>query len=537
MADRPNILWIMADQHNAKVTGWGSHPERVHTPNLERLSDRGLRFERAFSQNPLCTPSRTSYLTGKYPQNHGYYGLPQFTTHFNTVPTNPPTIFDAFDALDYRTGAIGKIHAPDGLLDNIHYERNVLERAYGSHHNGPYEEYLHQKGVLQDRDDQLLQEGGFDGRPSRLAYEDTSEFWSVEQAKQFISEDRIASPCVEEYVRERPGYDSHSDEPFFLWLSFMRPHNPYTPPQEFWDMYPEPENIELPPSVGEDLSEKPEMHQLVRELQESGEMFPPTVEPKTYEDQLRRIVKGYLGCVSMIDDLVGRMLDYLEEEEILEDTIVIYCSDHGEFATEHGLMEKAPGVSYDAVSRVPMIWSWPAQFREGVVSEELVETIDLLPTLVSTVANEQFDDADGIDLTDHLAGDKRSVDRKYAVTETPWVNSIRTKDQRLTVYPRGYFGDDSEEYIEIYNLETDPWEMDNRGGPDADSENIRNLKQLAYEFAVTERRPYTVMPSDPGRNISEVANPQNPEGVSGDGTISPEWIREVLATNGGSLHL
>lgn len=537
MADRPNVLWIMADQHNAKVTGWDDHPETVHTPNLERLCDRGVRFDCAFAQNPLCTPSRTSFLTGQYPQNHGYYGLPQFTTHIDEAPSDPATVFDTFEALGYRTGAIGKIHAPDGLLDNVDYERNVLERAYGRHHNGPYEEYLHRKGILEDRDDQLLQEGGFDGRPSRLAYQDTSEYWSVEQAKQFIREDEIAYPGVEEYVRGRPGYKSHADEPFFLWLSFMRPHNPYTPPREFWDMYPDPEDVELPPSVDEDLSDKPELLQRVRELQESGEMFPPAVEPKTYEEQLRRVVTGYLGCVSMIDDLVGRMLDFLEAEGILKDTIVIYCSDHGEFVAEHGLMEKAPGVSYDAVSRVPMIWSWPERFREGAVSEELVESVDLPPTLVSAVADEPFDAADGIDLADHLAGDESSIPREYAVTETPWVKSVRTRDRRLTVYPRGYFGEGSEEYVELYDLEEDPWETENLGGPGADDEEIRELKRYTYEFAVTERRPYTVMPSDPGRNVSNVPNPRNPKDVPRDGTIPPAWIRTFLAKNGGSLHL
>jgi choline-sulfatase/uncharacterized sulfatase len=488
MPDRPNVLWIMADQHSAKCTSWGEFSTPVQTPNLERLADDGVRFDRAISQSPICTPSRMSFLTGQYPLNHGYYGITSFNGHLRH---DVPNLFEVADELGYRTGVFGKVHTPDGLIED-HVDRL---RSGGDH-----SEHLREKGRLEDKDGGGLQEEdraqGFDARASRLPFEDHFEHYATDRAKEFIDED--------------------DDEPFCTWLSFSRPHQVYTPAQEFWDQYPDEEELTLPPTVDEDKSDKPPHHSTWDlDDENSNAVF----EPSTHEGLLRRKLRGYLGCVSEVDALVGQMLDFLEERGLREDTIVIYCADHGDFATEHGFMEKAPGVSYDAITRVPFIWSWPGEFEEGAVVEDLVETVDLFPTICTLIDEETPDTVDGHDITDYLTGEWTEPLREYAVTENPWARCVRTEDQKLTIYPQDFFGEGSEEFLEFYDLESDPWEAENLAvtEPEAYAEEIDRHRRLLYDFLATRNRPFNVQPYPDGTNVE-----------AEDGTVPTATVRELL---------
>jgi arylsulfatase len=501
--DRPNVLWIMSDQHSAKCTSWGDFPTEVHTPSLERLAADGVRFDRAQCQNPICTPSRTSYLTGQYPSNHGIYGL---TSHGGTVEA--PTLFDALNDRGYRTGAFGKIHTPEGLIEDA---VDTLYDAHGHNSPGQFAEYLRGRGRLADRDDDLLHEWdgpgqGFDGRPSRLPYEDQIESVTTDRAIEFI-DDAVAD-----------------DQPFCSWVTLTRPHEVYAPAQEFWDQY---DDVELPPSAFEDLSDKPPHQAEFRgpaDLEE--EPWWVAFEPGTQEAFLRRKLRGYLGCVSMVDDCVGRLLDALESAGVREDTIVIYCADHGDFAAEHGFPEKAPGISYDAITRIPYVWSWPGEFREGAVEDALVETVDMVPTLLSLIDDVAVPSADGADLTGFLTGEDTAPVREYAVTENAWTKTIHTETEKLTVYPPGFFGEGSDEYLEFYDLAADPWEMENLAEADdrPDDAIDRHLAHLR-EFLQTQRRAQS-------SNTVERAT-----GPLADGTIPPERIRTYLANDGHRNYL
>jgi arylsulfatase A-like enzyme len=497
--DRPNVLWIMADQHNAKCTSWGDFPTDVHTPSLDRLAGEGVRFDRAYCQNPICTPSRTSYLTGQYPSNHGFYGL---TGDGGTV--DAPTLFTALSDRGYRTGAFDKIHTPEGLIEP---DLDELYDAGGSNAPDRFEEYLRGKGRLTDRDDrQYHDQPGMqqlDGRPSRLPYEDQVESVSTDRAIEFV-DDAVAA-----------------DDPFCAWVTFHRPHQVYAPAQEFWDRYEG--EIELPPSAFEDLDDKPPtQHNRGPDEEAPHALF----EPRNQEAFLRRKLQGYLGSVSMIDACVGRLLDALEEAGVREDTIVVYCADHGDFAAEHGFPEKAPGISYDAITRVPFVWSWPGQFREGVAVDDLVETVDLFPTLLSLVDGTAVPSADGQDLSGLLTGEDTEPLREYAITENLWTRTVHTGDQSLTVYPDGYFGAESEEYLEFYDLADDPWETTNLAASDDPPGNAidRHLRHLRHFFA-TQRRAVA-------SNAIE-----NPDGDLTDGTIPPGNVAAYLDANDGDQYL
>jgi arylsulfatase A-like enzyme len=505
-SEQPNVLWIMSDQHNAKCTSWGDFSTEVSTPGLERLAGAGVRFDRAQCQNPICTPSRTSYLTGQYPSNHGVYGL---TGTGATVEA--PTLFDALSDRGYQTGAFGKIHTADDHIEGV-LDESFSVYDYGSDlQRDQYSPYLRERGLLEDRDDLHHPEHdgggqGLDGRASDIPYEHQPESVAVDRAEAFI-EDAVAG-----------------GDPFCAWVTFPRPHQVYTPAQEFWDLY---DDVDLPPTAFEDMSDKPP-HQTPHQ-RHSGPDDPAgsaVFEPRTQEAFLERKLRGYLGCVSMVDACVDRLLDALERAGVREDTIVIYCADHGDFAAEHGFGEKAPGISYGAITRVPFVWSWPDRFAEGAVVEELVESVDMMPTLLSVIDGVEVPAADGEDLTGLLTGEDRSAVREYAITENAWARTVRTKDQSLTVDPPGVHGQDSEEDMVCYDLTEDHWEATNLAESAAPpSEAIDEHLAHLREFLMTQRRATS------DNSVSRVT------GSLADGTIPPREIAAHLAANGGDNYL
>jgi len=429
---RPNIVIIKSDQHNARCLGVNGHSQ-VKTPNLDELAKSGVNFTRAFAQSPICSPSRMSYLTGQYVHNHGVYwncgvASKRFTGEL-------PSMFSVFKENGYRTGIVGHAHIRSEWLKphcdmfrDMHGEKN------------PYDAYLAEKGLLHLRDDT-----SYKGHPqthdacaSELSFEDSYEGYCYKSFCDFLDECRTG-------------------EPFLFQIDTLHPHENYIPVKKFWEMY-EGIELELPPSADEDLSDKPPHQQwLIHEYRTDPDCW--MFEPKTYEAGRLRKLQGYYGCVSQVDYMVGLVMQKLREIGEAENTIIVYCSDHGEFALEHGFLEKAPGISYDAVTRVPFIWNWPAgKFTCGII-EELVESVDLFPTLCTLTGVLPPDSIDGQDISDMLLGRVRPV-REFVVTELHLSRVIRTKEWKLCHRPRGMFKE-KEDAGELYHLTDDPWEMTN----------------------------------------------------------------------------
>ena len=299
MSKKPNILFIISDQHNAKVLGHKGHPN-VKTPNLDRLAAEGVSFDNAITQNPICTPSRVSYLSGQYCHNHGYYGLS------GPNPGGLPTVLGHFQRAGYRTGAIGKIHCPAYWVeDDCDHFRETGGGSIGG--NPEYGAYLSEKGVLQDADYGRFQEQppgaqSWDGRVSRMTYEDTPEAWIARETIGFMTQ------TVSE------------GKPFFVQASLPRPHQIYAPSEPFWSMYDESELV-LPPNAEYDMAHKsPHLRHMAESVKDgSWTLF----EPRTFEAGRLRKLHGYLGCVTQVDYAIGQMLDWLEEFGLQENTIVI----------------------------------------------------------------------------------------------------------------------------------------------------------------------------------------------------------------------
>jgi len=504
---KTNVLFILSDQHNAKVLGHKDHPD-AKTSNLDRMAEEGVRFDNAITQNPICTPSRISWLSGQYCHNHGYYGLS------GPKPNGLPTILGHFRKFGYSTGAVGKIHCPEYWVeDDCDFFHDTCGTSIGDR-SAKYAKYLAEKGLTHLEDHGAMQEFGargqqtVEGRPSKVSYEDGQEGWAVRQAMEYMAD------CTK------------NNRPFFLHVSLPKPHQCYTPAQQFWDLYDE-SKLTLPPNADyEMIGKAPNMIRTANHFRMGKwQLF----EPKTYEAGRLRKLHGYLGNVSHIDHAVGELLNWIKENGLEEDTIVIYSSDHGDYACEHGILEKAPGICSDAITRIPWIWQWSGQFKAGRRSDEIVETVDMVNTLCSLVGIEPLETSDGKDIAHLLRGESGQIHR-VGVTEFAWSKSIRKGKYRLVYYPPDMFPDEYPQgFGELYDLESDPWEMKNLYFEPDFQDVVHDLEREFMRWLVITTRPTTILPSPVSRTDQTITRYHN--AVNLDGKINPENIRKIRGNN------
>jgi len=464
-----NVLLVISDQHQAKLLGCEGHKQAI-TPHMDRLAAEGVRFRHAYTQNPICTPSRVSILSGQYCHNTGYYGLS------GPTPTWLPSFFGHFKQHGYRTAGIGKMHLPNdpkvwAIDDMTLYADSYEKHGHPMAPNTPYFKYLEDLG-LRDKEDSIglpelpgLQQ--HEGRPSNLPYEHSVEGWCAAQAMKFI--------------------DASGDTPFCMQVSLPRPHQCYTPDQQFWDMYPD--DLELPPTIDQDPSARPpHFRNTVNSYRKAEGAF----EPKGRDHVSRRVWRAYLACITQCDYALGQLVDHLEATGKLDNTIVVYGSDHGAYSTTHGVPEKAPGICSEEVCRVPFIWRLPEVAQAGHVAHELVENVDIAPTIASLAGLPAMDWTDGRDITALLRGEPSPV-RDVAVTEHPWSKSIRWKNWRMVHYQPEMF---DEPAGELYDIAGDPNESTNLFFDDAHQSTVNEGRQLLLEWLIRTTRTTTMWPPE-----------------------------------------
>ena len=336
--NQPNILWIMTDQQRADALGCVS--SWMHTPNLDRLAAQSARLSHCFVQSPVCVPSRASMMTGRYAHAHKVRRKP------GLLP-GEPHLFRLLKSAGYQTGLVGKDHvfSPDETHAFDIYgpsEKVKFSDEWGLH--------LHQ--IKED----MKNVGSWAG----ARFHDLPEEGS---STHVIGEGTISA--LEQFAQ--------SEEPFFLWSSFLDPHAPHTAPRRFESLYPL-DKMPLPDgALGEkceELEGKPRRQQMKRQAQ---------LMPDATETDVRRYLAVYGAMISFVDEWVGKILDKLDEVGLSENTVVVFTSDHGDFRGEHGMVKKDL-VLYDALMRVPLMVRYPGVV-EAQVLETMVEQIDLHPTL------------------------------------------------------------------------------------------------------------------------------------------------------------
>lgn len=480
MSERPlSVLHVVADQHPAGLLGCAGHPH-VRTPNLDALAGDGLRLANHYTTNPICTPSRVSFLSGQYCHNHGYYAIE------GPTPARLPSYLHHFKARGYRTAAFGKLHVPNN-------PRNWLESACdelsdtlhgpdGRRDTSGYRDYLRRAGMLDRDDHDHIPEHGatphhWDARPSRIALEHCVEAWITRRATDFLR-----------------GLDD--DHPFCMHLSYPHPHHCLTPDQRFWDLY---EGVGPPETLMAECGHRPPNFQ--RMVRYCREELRWAFEPRTFEAGAQRAWRATLALVTQNDHFFGKLFETLRETRRWDDTVVVFHADHGAYHGLFGIEEKAPGICSEAIARVPSVWRVPG-VEGGRSPNGFAEHVDLAPTFCSLAGLEPMDAADGVDLTPMLRGEAEAV-KDVAVTEWPWSKAIRWDRWRFVHYHRKMY--DGADVGELYDLEADPDEMHNLYD-DPDHRDVvqegrrRLLEWLTETTRLTTMWPYLPEDRDAFRN-------------------------------------
>jgi arylsulfatase A-like enzyme len=446
MTQRPNILWICTDQQRWDTIAALGNP-RIHTPNLDRLVREGVAFTHAFCQSPICTPSRASFLTGRYPSSI------RASTNGNTHWADAaPLVTKLLANSGYDCGLAGKLHLsgaqgrieprPDDGYRVFHWSHGPQDLWSEGH---AYAEWLRAQG--HDLTTLKQSEGGV---PAAL-HQTT---WCTDRAIDFLSEARST--------------------PWLMSVNIFDPHPPFDPPADYLARY-DANTLPGPRFRGSDLEAQSKLADI--DFQSRPQ------HPDTFN--ARQIQAAYYAMVELIDTNVGRLLDALDTAEQRENTLVIFMSDHGETLGDHGLTQKGCRF-YEGLVRVPLIFSQPGTLPQGIVHDALVELVDIAPTLLE-LAGVPAPPMHGRSLVPLLRGNtqqhRESVRAEYYHTLHPlgfpgfkgsYGTMLRTRRYKLVVYHGHAHG-------ELFDLERDLDEFDNLWDDPAYSPVKLELMQHSFD--------------------------------------------------------
>jgi len=344
---RPNVLLLQTDQQRWDGLG-ASGNEHIITPNLDALAASGALFENVFCNSPVCMPSRHSMLSGQYPSAIGS------TCNGIQMREDVPCIHNILAPYGYHTANIGKLH----FLNHSNRDHRQPHPRYGfdtlivSDEPGCYEDayitWVRQRDPSQVDNCRVGTPPAWTGTPIEKPRQVTDPY-AFEGPEDMTHSAFVAEEMVDFIRRNR-------DERFFAIAGFFAPHAPLNPPGRFVDMY-DPSSLPLPHmNEGENT----------RGLS---------------DDEWRTVKAHYYALISHVDDQIGRILQALDDAGIRDDTLVVFTSDHGEHLGDHGLIQKGPP-GLDSCSHVPLIVSWPGRVPAGVRYSELIELVDLAPTVL-----------------------------------------------------------------------------------------------------------------------------------------------------------
>ena len=444
-AERPNVLFLICDDLNCDMGCYG-HP-LVKTPNIDRLADRGVRFERAYCQYPLCGPSRASFMTGLYPDQTL---IRRNSIYIREHLPNVNTMSQMFRDAGYKATRIGKI-----------YHFNVPKHIGTSGHDDPYSwnNVINPEGRDVHDEDKIfsLIPGSFGGTLSWLAADGTDE----EQT------DGIAATEADEVLKQFAADETS----FFLAIGLYRPHTPFVAPKKYFDMYPR-DQIKVP-TIPEGYLQTipvPARKSITRKKQNN------------LEDSLaRQAIQAYYASITFADAQVGRILDSLEATGLDKNTIVVFTSDHGYHMGEHDHYQKT--TLFENATRVPLIIAGPGVEATGQATKSFAEMVDFYPTLAELSGLKAPEFLAGVSLVPALH-DVNATPRESAFTQYSNGYSIRTDRYRYTEW-----GEDGAAGVELYDHATDPEELRNLASSDEHLEVIQRHSDILRDRIATHRLP------------------------------------------------
>jgi arylsulfatase len=455
---RLNVLMIMTDQQRWDGLGAAGNPH-IRTPNMDRLAREGVRCSHYYVSYPFCMPSRSSYLTGRYPHAHGCWD------NGVVLPQDTVTIGHRFAEHGYHTGLIGKGHLTTHQSEGTPDAYGALDQPGFADWHGPY--YGFQEVWLTAGHNRP---SGHYGLWLREHHPESLGLFGQEAAtrpstgapmswKSALPAAHHASTWIGD--RTIDFLDRHGDRPFFLQISFPDPHMPFCPPAPYDEMYPLAD-VPMPLRRDGELDDKPPHFRQFREGQivGFGGRASPDLTAMT-DDQTREIIAHTYGMISLIDDNLGRIFARMDELGLFENTLVLLTTDHGELLGDHWLVGKGP-FHYDSLIRVPLLWRFPDGLASGRVAEGMMSNVDVAPTILDIAGLPPLPDQQGRSMLPLLTGDDETAAREQVLVEFDWrfvpglrAKTIRTRRHKLTVYQDRPYG-------ELYDLDDDPGEFVNR---------------------------------------------------------------------------
>ena len=381
--NRPNIILILTDQFRGDCVGADGNPY-IYTPFLDSMADRGVLFRRGYSPSPTCIPARACMVTGQMPTNAGF-----FTNNFAQVWDYPDTMMTQLRDGGYQTINIGKNHFKP-YRSCLGFEINRVYET-GRDENGEPSDY------------QLWLNDVTGGRVTDTALTSDNNSWVVMPWNQ-DPELHPSAWTADEAVRQLRHRDT--TRPFYMQVSFHRPHPPLDPPAELLRMY---ENIDLPKPVEGEWSKKYAIA--------SHNISP--FEGKIAERDIMLAKRAYYAQITFIDRQIGKILTYLQKSRLMQNTIIVFTADHGELLGDHNMFRKGP--AFEGSARVPFIVCGPGVKHSIAksVENEPVSLIDLLPTFLDYAGITPRASYDGVSLKPLLSGDccPENWERKYIYGE------------------------------------------------------------------------------------------------------------------------
>ncbi len=465
----PNILWICTDQQRYDTISALGNP-LIRTPAIDRLVHGGVAFTNAFCQSTVCTPSRASFLTGRYPRTTGCRQNGQ------TIPPSERLISRLLADAGYICGLAGKQHLSSCSDGKVEIRQDVFYHIFHWSHlpqpdwpeNG-YTQWLASQGKTWEE----LYSGPStnyikEGVPAK--YHQTT--WCATKAVEFIHEQK--------------------GKPWLFSFNCFDPHHPFDPPPEYMAKY-KPEDMPLPKYREGELQDKTAYQRMDHKWAHNtpGDFHVAAMT----DDDRRQVTAAYYAMVELIDDQVDRMLKALEETNQVENTLVIFMSDHGEMLGDHGLYYKGPHF-YEAAVRVPLVFRWPGHFQENLQVTGLIELVDIVPTLLQFAGLEIPEAIQGrslLPLCEGKADPAHHRDYVYCEYYNAWTHKrsygtmMRTPAEKIAVY----HGIDEGE---LYDLENDPDEFTNLYRRPEETQRRHRLLKQAFDASV-----FTMDPMPPRR--------------------------------------
>lgn len=489
-----NILFIMCDQLRFDYLSCYHHPT-LHTPNIDGLAKRGMRFTHAYCASPICAPSRASFYSGRYASSHGVLG------NDDNARLDEKMIADYLQLHGYRSAVVGKTHVRKNLQDASTLGLDPDSPWCKASQTGGFEPYESHEGLFPDPILAMHPDQGYHAYLKSLGYDSDNPWernanssidpdsnlrsgWSLRSSKYPAAIDEDHSETAFATRRAMDFIQECGDQPWCLHLSYIKPHWPVVAPAPYHETY---RQFKVPRAVRTEL-ERQNPHPVYRAFmkQEYSVSF-------SRDDVRDTVIPAYMGLIKQIDDHLGQLFDFMHEQGLEQNTLIVFTADHGEYLGDHWLGEK--DLFHDVSAKVPLIIVDPradADATRGKTSSQLVEAIDILPSLVDFAGGLACQERlEGQSLLPLIHGQTDRVFRDYAVSEIDYADRGARALLNLDLYQcrATMVCDHRWKYIhhhrfpaQLFDLENDPEELMDIGRDARYAKILRQMQEFLFEW-------------------------------------------------------